>query len=296
MCFEFMYACTYFLTVKCKAMKTIFTLFISVFLVLPVFADHGRASGKLTIRSFDRDDIRVMIDGKRFDPRHNSLMIQQIRPGHHRIKVFRERSGFFDIFDRRRYQVVYNSSVFIRPNTHVLIIIDRFGNARVEERYIRGFNRGNGYGKDRDFRDWDDDRKFDYDRDGRSGNHDNDDDWYDDDDDYDRRKNDRRYDRNDRFERAMTDHEFSRAMQLLRNEWFENNKLQKAKQIVDENFMTTAQVKEMVLQFGFENNKLELAKYAYRKTTDQHNYYIISDVFSFSSSRQELDRYTRNYR
>jgi hypothetical protein len=297
MCFGFIQARTILLTVKCKTMKTIFTLFASMFLALSVFADHPKAAGKLTIRSFDRDDIKVMIDGKHFDPRHNSLMIQQIRPGHHRVKIFRERRGFWDVFGRR-YELVYNSSIHFHPNTHVLLTIDRFGRVRMEERQIWNKGRGNGYGKsrDRDFRDWDDDNGYDYDRDGRWGN--DDDDWYDGEEDYDHThgKDDRKYDRDDRFERAMSDHEFNRAMQSLRNEWFENNKLQKAKQIVDANFMTTAQVKEMVLQFGFENNKLELAKYAYRRTTDQRNYYIIGDAFSFSSSRQELDRYIRNYR
>lgn len=279
-------------------MKTFFTFFISMFLALSVFADYTKASGKLTIRSHDRDDIRVMIDGKRFNPNHNSLMIQQIRPGHHRVKIFRERRGFFDIFDRR-YELVYNSSIHIHPNTHVMITIDRFGRARVEERRIGNrYDRGRGYGrdKDRDYRDWDDDHCYDYDHDGRWGNHD-DDGWYEeeDDDDYDWRK-DRRSDRDRRYERAMNDHEFNRAMQSLRNEWFENNKLQKAKQIADANYLSTAQVKEMILQFGFENNKLELAKYAYRKTTDPQNYYLINDVFTFNSSKQELDRHIRNSR
>jgi hypothetical protein len=65
---------------------------------------------------------------------------------------------------------------------------------------------------------------------------------------------------------------------------------------MDRNYFTSQQVKELLQLFTFENNKLDLAKYAYRKTMDRRNYYIVNDVFAFSNSKDELARYIRDYR
>ena len=50
----------------------------------------------LTIKSTDNADIRIVLDGKRFEPNDNSLMLRGIDDGYHTIKIFRERGrGFF---------------------------------------------------------------------------------------------------------------------------------------------------------------------------------------------------------
>ena len=84
--------------------------------------------------------------------------------------------------------------------------------------------------------------------------------------------------------------------QSLRNERFENTRVTIARQMFNEHAFTAQQVKELLQEFSFENNKLDLAKYAYRNTTDRNNYYVVMDVFSFNSSKQELSNYMSNYR
>jgi len=69
-----------------------------------------------------------------------------------------------------------------------------------------------------------------------------------------------------------------------------------AKQVLSTNYVTTAQVKEVLGFFSFENNKLDMAKYAYKNTIDKNEYYTVGDVFSFSSNKDELMEYIRNYR
>jgi hypothetical protein len=236
----------------------------------------------LTVKSFNEGDIRVVLDGRRFDPGFNSVMIQGLEPGYHTIKVFRERyNGGFHVFGHR-YEMVYSTSLMVRPKTHVKISIDRFGRTSIEERKIRG----NGYnGRDRDDRDrghgrmdrdndWDDDHSFDFDRDGKMGD----------------------YDHNYGYERGMDDHEFRQVLQAIDKEWLETNKLKSATQVVRTNSLTSAQVKQLVLMFSFESNKLELAKQAYANTVDKKNYYILNDAFSFDGSKNELNRYIRNFR
>jgi len=116
------------------------------------------------------------------------------------------------------------------------------------------------------------------------------DEWYNDEDEYfdnDGRESNRN---------VMTARELEQVKESLRREWFENNRLESVKFIVDKNFFTTAQVKDLMMLFTFESNKLEVAKYAYRKTVDQKNYYQVNDALTFSSSKDELARFIRESR
>ena len=95
----------------------------------------------------------------------------------------------------------------------------------------------------------------------------------------------------------MNDREFSRVIDAMQNEWLESNKMKSASQIISTNFLTSAQVRQMMQLFALENNKVDLAKQAYVKTVDQRNFMAsVSDLFSFNSSKDELARYIRNIR
>ena len=261
-------------------MKTIFTLLSSLILSVAVLASPvARQKSMLTVKSFDNSDIRVVLDGRRFEPGFSSLIIQGIESGYHTIKVYRQKSnGLFNMVGRR-YEMVYNTSLMIRSKTHVTVSIDRFGRTSITETRIRGNNRYN-----RDDRDWDrdggsygkrdNDHEYDFDRDGKSGD----------------------YDYNYGYEKGMDEREFRVVLQSIEKEWLETNKLKSATQIVRANSLTSAQVKQMVLMFSFEANKLELAKQAYQNTVDKKNYYIINDAFSFNSSKDVLARYIREAR
>jgi hypothetical protein len=46
----------------------------------------------------------------------------------------------------------------------------------------------------------------------------------------------------------------------------------------------------------FEEDKLEIAKYAYGSTLDVGNYFRVNDAFDFESTIEELDTYIINFR
>jgi hypothetical protein len=242
----------------------------------------------------------VIIDGRRFEPNDNYLRIQSIQAGYHNVKIYRERNtGLFNIFGRM-YEVVFSSSLRIKPFTSVMISVDRFGRTTVNENRMNGgYSRnGNGFGglDDRSFgngddRNWDSNHDFDYDHSRNQGDYDKGRDWKLD----NNGRDDRSYNDNN-YNRAMNDFEFNRVLSSMDKEWSENNKMKSASQIISTNFFTTAQVKQMLQLFSSENNKLDLAKQAYAKTVDQRNYLMISDVFSFNSSKDELARYIRSFR
>ena len=69
-----------------------------------------------------------------------------------------------------------------------------------------------------------------------------------------------------------------------------------AKQVVANNKFYSSQVKELVQLFSFDDAKLELAKFAYARTFDRNNYFILYDVFAFRRSKEELINYTQQNR
>lgn len=155
----------------------------------------------------------------------------------------------------------------------MFITIEKNGRVSMQESRIRkDGNRGdNDWGNGRDDRHG---RDYDFGRDGQWGD----------------------YDNHEGYASAMNDREFISVLQSIEKEWLETNKLKSASQIVKNNSLSTAQVEQLLLLFSFENNKLELAKQAYANTVDKRNYSRLFDVFSFNSSKVELERYIQKYR
>jgi Domain of unknown function (DUF4476) len=265
-------------------MKKISTLLLSTLFSIVTFAYYD--DPYLSISNFNTSkDLQVEIDGRRyyFD-KDNSLTIRNLGAGSHTIKITKERRRnnnnirIFDFGNRR--ETIYNSRIYLRRGYDFDIVVNKFGKVFTDEGRIEdnnGWNNGNGRDRDDDRR-WENDR----DRDNRENDRNRDND------------RDRDYDYNRGREMSSTD--FNRAKETLRREMFENTRVDIAKSIMNSNLFTTSQIKELLGLFTFENNKLDLAKYAYRYTLDKNNYYVINDAFTFSNSREELARFIRDYR
>ena len=94
--------------------------------------------------------------------------------------------------------------------------------------------------------------------------------------------------------KSMKDKDFNDAVQVISSKAFESTKIDISKQILDNNTVTSEQVKQILQLFSFDDSKLEVAKYAYDKTCDKSNYYKVYDAFSFESSIQTLKNYITN--
>ena len=86
----------------------------------------------------------------------------------------------------------------------------------------------------------------------------------------------------------MSNERFSKAMFVLEKENFDNTRFTIAKEIVEDNYLSAGQVKQMLQLFSFDVNKLELAKYAYSKTIDKNNYFMLYDVFAMNSYKERV--------
>ncbi len=61
------------------------------------------------------------------------------------------------------------------------------------------------------------------------------------------------------------------------------------------NYFTTAQVRQLLLQVNSQTYRLDLAKASYRSVTDQWNFNQVYNLFNTQSSRQELQAYVNSY-
>jgi hypothetical protein len=93
--------------------------------------------------------------------------------------------------------------------------------------------------------------------------------------------------------RNMSDRDFSEFTKLISDRTFESTKLNMSKNVIDINYFSTEQVRELLGVFTFESSKLEIAKYVYKNTTDKKNYFRLYDIFTFESNVNDLDDFIR---
>ncbi|HEX6431691.1 MAG TPA: hypothetical protein VF008_28570 [Niastella sp.] len=134
-------------------MKKIFTLAAILFSITTFAAGNPRPDdSKIAIRSNSDAFIQVFVDGKQYNMNRNGFVMDNIRSGRHRIEVYKvENYGMY----RRRPQLVYSSTTFVKPWESLNININRFEKVWVDTRFDRNDRRGNdrNYGRDRDYND-----------------------------------------------------------------------------------------------------------------------------------------------
>lgn len=94
----------------------------------------------------------------------------------------------------------------------------------------------------------------------------------------------------------MSPSDFSSLKQTIASKTFEDTRMTIAKSVLGDRCVISDQVKELCGLFTFEENKLEIAKFAYDRTYDIGNYFKVNDVFTFESSIEELNDYIRTRR
>jgi len=95
--------------------------------------------------------------------------------------------------------------------------------------------------------------------------------------------------------RSMSNVDFAQLKNTVAAQSFESTKESVARQGLNANYLTSAQIVDLLSVFGFESTKLEIAKAAYGRCVDRQNYYLVSNAFSFSSSVESLNTYINGY-
>jgi hypothetical protein len=105
---------------------------------------------------------------------------------------------------------------------------------------------------------------------------------------YNRRKWDNR---DEQAVPTLSNADFLTALALIKDESFDANKLAAAQTISNAHYLSTNQILQILQLFSFESSKLQYAKSAYATCVDPQNYFKVNQVFSFSSSKQELNTF-----
>jgi len=88
---------------------------------------------------------------------------------------------------------------------------------------------------------------------------------------------------------SVSNQEFGRMLESIRKETFNSTKVTLAKQIIRSGkCFTTRQISEIVKLFTFDDTRLDIAEYAWDFTIDRENYYQLTEVFTFSSTKDSL--------
>jgi len=93
---------------------------------------------------------------------------------------------------------------------------------------------------------------------------------------------------------AISSADFNERLSAIKKLNFDNQRLGKAKQVFDDEYMNTNQVMEVIKLFSFDDARLDFAKWMYKHTLDKKNYYKIDDLLNFGSSKDELSKFIKN--
>jgi len=95
-------------------------------------------------------------------------------------------------------------------------------------------------------------------------------------------------------ENYLTNEDLCQINRCLNNIHNEFEKVEYVKDKLDFYYVTANQLSNIIFNFSFETNRLELAKYGFEKTIDPQNYDLVYNTLDFQSSKRDLDYYIDN--
>jgi Domain of unknown function (DUF4476) len=246
---------------------------------------YNNQNSALVVNSSSQNRFVVTIDNINQYPSNsnngndNTVNVGALQAGNHTVTIYEVKRG---IFGNQRPQQIYNSVLYFKPSTETNINISYNGQVNINERPLynngnvsscapgnNGNGRGYGYGRKKDKR-------------NKHGKHRS----YNDDD----RGYSNQYPGNNR---QISDYDFGLLKHYVRKEAFDDRRINIAKQAAGNSNFSTAQVRDLMGIFSFDDGKLDVAKYFYNRTLDRNNYYQLTDALSFGSSKDALLAFIR---
>ena len=148
-------------------MKSFITILAAMVLTTSSFATPP-GFARLTIVNVENKNLRIVIDGNRYDHIGNNLSLGNLNMGYHNIRIYQIRRGLFA--DDR---LIYSSSIFLKPERQMSLIVNRSGDVAINEQSGRWDDRGRDQrddrydGRGRDSRDDRSDNRDQHDRNDR---------------------------------------------------------------------------------------------------------------------------------
>jgi hypothetical protein len=273
------------------------------------FADHN--SAMLRIREDRGHALSITINGRKYPKIARNLTVGDLPIGMHRIKIFKYNSNGHGFSNGR---LIYQGDIRVKPS-RIYYITAMNGSIDVEENcclddYGHWNNNDNWENWDDERNCWNNNRNWNRENSNPNNpnwNNDHDNDWNNDNSNDNWNKNNKdnwkRNDHNDYndpnwngYEGGMSSGRFEQVLQQVRKSSFESSKLSIANQAIRDNKITVAQMVSLLNEFNFENTKLQFAKDNYRRVVDPKNYFLVNDVFTFESSKEDLNNFLSSQR
>ncbi len=243
--------------------RTVSILVFSFLILFSLMASAGRGHSKLELRLWNNAKFFVEIDNQTYPDLVRKFKINRIESGRHYIKVIKStqrHNGFFNqVVYRGFIQIPARSKVVAKiTHTHVFDII-KIKSLGHNHSYGHGYNSHGGSVH------------------GNTGinSHGTSDSYG--------------------YNTGMYHNTFIRLKDMVRNTAFDSKKLVIIKQAIAPGRIRSEQVLELMEMMTFDSNRLELAKFAYRYTTDKQSYFIVNEAFVFSSNISALNHYIGSF-
>jgi hypothetical protein len=250
-------------------------LFIFLFAAQNTFARWNK--GMLRIREERGRSISVTIDGMRYNKIGKTITVPNLSPGRHMIKVFAYNSNGYGY---RNGLMLYQGTIDVHAGTiYYCSVIDR--GMDVEENcciddYGHWNNNDNWDNWDEESQTWNNNRKW---------NHD--DRWN---NDTDRNNDNNNYEDNNwaHYNGGLSNSRYIQLIDQVRKASFESSKVTVLNTMLRNTTLTVAQMLGILRELTFESTKLQFAKDNYNKMTDKRNAFMINDLFTFQSSKDDF--------
>lgn len=94
-----------------------------------------------------------------------------------------------------------------------------------------------------------------------------------------------------RVQSVLHEREFTRLREALKKEAFDDSREKLFKLSLRNTYLSVEQLAQLLNLFSFDDRKLECAIFGYDRVADRRNFYLIRDVFRFTSTREKLDEF-----
>ncbi|MBS1615687.1 MAG: DUF4476 domain-containing protein [Bacteroidetes bacterium] len=259
-------------------MKQLLTLLFVAF-SLGASAQDNRIS-ELRLRLSDGSNLAISLDGQLIARNTNSLTLDGIEPGRHRIEVYRDNGR------RSRLRRIITTTLNLSPATYNDGVVDvrmrrlqlhtvaANDELRTDQSYDRYGNRnGTSDRRPNDYDPLNEQSDHDY-REGYGS--------------YPRGREG--YNSNDYYTPRFSDRDMEDLRSRVASCMMDEDKEKLMEQVLSDRMVSTTQVRQMLGWLTFESTKLEFAKWAYTRASDRRDYWKLEDAFTFESSKDEFNQ------
>jgi hypothetical protein len=225
-------------------------------LAILILTGFSFSQSYLQLSLYDDEDFSVVFDNTELSA-GNYAEFDNIPAGEHYLKVIKE-----GVNVPPTANVLFEGKIKIPSGFDIYAVIDEYNTFSIYKKKHYGFNR---YAYNGDFM-------------RRCG------------DQHSYKDNQQNYTDECRYKMMKKD-DFKDLKSTINNMNFESTNLDLVKTAIDNNYFTSEQVRELLTYFTYEDNRLIVAKYAYKKVCDQKNFFKVYDAFNFESSVSELKNY-----